>query len=284
MDRVPHPTEGPHGAPQAHPEPEHPDPSFWGPEPRSVRRPGRRARTRVPEPGIGARVDAWRARVLGSRVELGVGAVAVVIVALVAGVVWYRMGVAGGDTPPPAGPGGPPSAGGPPAADRERGAAPGSEAPDPTRLADAEHGRGPTVVVHVAGAVRTPGVLVLPAGARVIDAVDGAGGALPEADLDRVNLAAKLIDGQRIVVAMIGAPSAPDGTPAPVAAGEPTLIDLNTATIAELETLPGIGPALAGAIVAERERRGGFRSINELREVRGIGERRFAELRDRVTV
>jgi len=143
------------------------------------------------------------------------------------------------------------------------------------------------VTVHVAGAVKTPGVIALPVGARVIDAVEGAGGGLADADLDHLNLAAKLVDGQRILVTKIGQvpPAADVGTGG--AGGDPgsgAVLDLNNATSAQLETLPGIGPALAGAIIAERDRRGGFRSVNELREVRGIGEKRFADLRDRVMV
>jgi competence protein ComEA len=145
---------------------------------------------------------------------------------------------------------------------------------------------GATVTVHVAGAVRTPGVIALPTGARVIDAVEGAGGGLPDADLDHLNLAAKLVDGQRILVTKVGQ-AAPVGMADPGGVAAPdagALVDLNNATSAQLETLPGIGPALAGAIIAERDRRGGYRSVNELREVRGIGEKRFAELRDRVVV
>jgi competence protein ComEA len=146
---------------------------------------------------------------------------------------------------------------------------------------------GATVTVHVAGAVKTPGVIALPVGARVIDAVEGAGGGLPDADLDHLNLAAKLVDGQRILVTKIGqvAPAGELDAGSGAGGAEASApIDLNNATSAQLETLPGIGPALAGAIIAERDRRGGFRSVNELREVRGIGEKRFGDLRDRVMV
>lgn len=268
-----------------------PDPRFWGPEPRRVRRaPGSRAadRDRLP-----ARESRWwaaaGARLRDARVEAGIGVLALVLVVTAAGVVWYRMASGGGA--PVAGEGagvtasgGAPSSG-PGAADGAAGGsgdASGSESTgvDPARGRGT--GREAALVVHVAGAVNLPGVLLMPAGARVIDAVEGAGGALPDADLDRLNLAAPLADGQRVLVPRIGAPS-PDGPPA---GGESTgeLVDLNIATSAQLEALPGIGPALAGAIIAERERRGGFRSVNELREVRGIGDARFAELRDRVTV
>jgi competence protein ComEA len=200
----------------------------------------------------------------------------VALVAAAAGVVWYRMGVTGSDptasTPgsvaTPDGPGAEPEA----TSDERTGAA---------RSASSTRG---TVVVHVAGAVATPGVLVMPAGARVIDAVEGAGGARPDADLDRLNLAAKLVDGQRILVLAVGA-VAPAGDPGVTGGtGAGGLVDLNSATAAQLEALPGIGPALAAAILAERTRRGGFRSVNELREVRGIGEARFADIKDRVTV
>jgi competence protein ComEA len=250
-----------------------PDPAFWGPEPRPVRR-----RARAAPPDAPSVPDWWITlvdRLRDSRIEVGVGVIAIVLIAAVAGIVWYRAGVAGGDAPPRV-----------PGADATTAPRESVEERDP-QAENATSSRrsgatGPTVVVHVAGAVAKPGVLLMPAGARVIDAVEGAGGALPDADLDRVNLAAKLVDGQRIVVVKVGA------FPATGAAGaidDPgALIDLNSATIAQLETLPGIGPSLAGAIVTERERRGGFRSVNELREVRGIGEARFADLRDRVTV
>ncbi|MFA5885711.1 MAG: helix-hairpin-helix domain-containing protein, partial [Acidimicrobiia bacterium] len=266
------------------PDTESPDPEFWGAEPRPVRR----TRRAVPDEPTGP--PAWwtslvdRAR--DARLEVGIGVVVVVVMAAVAGLVWYRMGVAGGDAPPR----------GPSATSRtertsdavsrdESVATPGSSAASGASAPGTAAGRGPTVVVHVAGAVNKPGVLLMPAGARVIDAVEGAGGAVPDADLDRLNLAAKLVDGQRVLVVKIGAAPPADasgGTGAPGETG--ALIDLNAATGAQLETLPGIGPALAGAIITERDRRGGFRSINELREVRGIGEARFADLRERVTV
>ena len=203
-----------------------------------------------------------------------------VVVALVAGVVWYRMGASGNAAPPRR-----------PASTESRSQPPATSTPSPATASRAtgsttRTATGATVTVHVAGAVKTPGVIALPVGARVIDAVEGAGGGLPDADLDHLNLAAKLVDGQRILVTKVGQ-AAPAGDPATGSTGDPAsgaLVDLNNATSAQLETLPGIGPALAGAIIAERDRRGGFRSVNELREVRGIGEKRFAELRDRVMV
>jgi competence protein ComEA len=139
--------------------------------------------------------------------------------------------------------------------------------------------------------VTRPGVVRVEAGARVVDAVEAAGGGLPGADLDRLNLAAKVADGQRIAVAIVGAPAPVEAgttgaTPAgdPSTSGPPPLINVNTATTAELEELPGIGPTLAEAIVAERERRGGFRSVGELQDVRGIGEARYADIKDLVSV
>jgi competence protein ComEA len=282
------PPDAPTGGDRA---PEAPDPEFWGHEPRAVRR-SRRAVADEPPVALPRWWSALVDRARDARLEVGIGVVVVALVAVVAGVVWYRMGVAGGDAP----------AAGASARVSERTRA-GSRAPatppstvrvptgatvvTPTTAA-AVTTRGAKVVVHVAGAVAKPGVLLMPAGARVIDAVEGAGGAAPDADLDRLNLAAKLVDGQRILVARVGAPVAtdPGGTSAGgPASGDPAaLIDLNAATSAQLEELPGIGPALAAAILAERDRRGGFRSVNELREVRGIGEGRFADLRDRVTV
>src|SRR5205807_9288404 len=124
-----------------------------------------------------------------------------------------------------------------------------------------------------------------------LDAVEAAGGGAPDADLNRLNLAAKVADGQRVLVQRVGE-AAPAGSASAGGSGgggggsaDPSgLVNLNSATQAELEALPGIGPSLAGAIVTERERRGGFRSVNELRDVRGIGEKRFADLKDKVTI
>jgi competence protein ComEA len=150
-------------------------------------------------------------------------------------------------------------------------------------------GSGGMVVVHVAGDVARPGVVRIAAGARVVDAIHAAGGGLPDADLDRLNLAAKVADGQRVAVAKIGAPAPVEaGTGAGAATGDPTTpsgpVNLNTATQAELEELPGIGPSLAAAIITEREKRGGFHDVAELQDVRGIGERRYADIKDLVAV
>lgn len=145
------------------------------------------------------------------------------------------------------------------------------------------------VLVHVVGAVARAGVVELVDGARVHDAIDAAGGATGDADLAQLNLAAPVADGQRVAVPRFGEVLAPaaaggaagGGTPGVDASG---LVNLNTATGAQLEELPGIGPTLAEAIIAERERSGGFEKVEDLQKVRGIGEKRFAELRELVTV
>jgi competence protein ComEA len=145
------------------------------------------------------------------------------------------------------------------------------------------------VVVHVAGAVKAPGVQRLDAGARVVDAIDAAGGAASDADLSRVNLAAVLEDGQQVFVPKVGevGGGAPGGTPVE---GEPAdgaaagPVHLNTATAAELETLPGIGPSLAEAIVDFRASNGTFTSVDQLLDVRGIGQSKLEALRDQVVL
>jgi competence protein ComEA len=119
-----------------------------------------------------------------------------------------------------------------------------------------------------------------------------AGGNLSRADLDRLNLAARLVDGQKVPVAKRGEPGLgppPDAVGGGATAGDPTAgpsepVDLNAADIAALDSLPGIGPATARAIIEERTRRGGFRSTRDLLRVPGIGEARFARLKDRVRV
>ncbi len=147
------------------------------------------------------------------------------------------------------------------------------------------------VVVSVAGAVARPGVVTLPPGARVVDAIDAAGGARNDADANALDLAAKLVDGARVYVPKVGEHVAPapvndpaTGSGSGGGAAPSGPIDLNTASQAQLETLPGIGPSLAQAIIAARSRLGGFRSVDDLREVRGIGDRRLADLRPLVTV
>jgi competence protein ComEA len=145
-------------------------------------------------------------------------------------------------------------------------------------------------VVHVAGAVRRPGVYRLPAGARVQDAVERAGGARRGGDVNAINLAAKVVDGQQVVVpsrtpggaaaAPAGAGTAGGGTAAGAASGPP--ISLNSATAEQLDTLDGVGPATAAKIIAWRTQHGGFRSVADLGQVPGIGPKKLAAIKDRV--
>ncbi len=139
------------------------------------------------------------------------------------------------------------------------------------------------ISVYVSGAVAQPGLYTLPAGSRLVDALERAV-LLPGADTSRLPLAERLRDGQSIVVPE--RPAQETGSEAAATAAEPssTLIDLNTASADELETLPGIGPVLAERIVAYRTEHGPFRSVDELAEVRGISPRMVDELRGLVTV
>ena len=151
------------------------------------------------------------------------------------------------------------------------GAAPGQAA--------AKQGRGPWV--HVAGAVRRPGLYRVSAGARVAEALARAGGPSPRADLTAVNLAAQVEDGQQVVVPARGAAGTAVGGPAlePGAPGAPKL-SLGNATADQLDELDGIGPTLSERILEYRTEHGGFGSLEELREVEGIGEKRFESLRE----
>ncbi|MEV5409496.1 ComEA family DNA-binding protein [Thermopolyspora sp. NPDC052614] len=153
------------------------------------------------------------------------------------------------------------------------------------------------VTVYVTGKVREPGVLVLPGGSRVTDAIEKAGGLRPGAKAGALNLARRLVDGEHIIV---GAPvnNASSGqAPSSVASGSAAAydaapggvpgdpLDLNLATAEQLDQrLPGVGEILARRITEYRDAHGGFRSVEQLRDVTGIGDRRFAELRDKVRV
>jgi len=216
--------------------------------------------------GAAAFAEQLRERWAEPRVRVGV----LLVVAALAGLVWYQAGRSEA------------SALTPPAPERHT----AHRAPTTSTR--------PPVLVHVAGAVVRPGLVRVTTGARVADAITAAGGPVPDADLDRLNLAAKVVDGQRILVVARGAAGpaaaatspggAGDGTDASGDAADGAPVNLNTASVQDLDALPGIGPTFAAAIIRERERRGGFTSVDQLRDVRGIGEKRFADLKDRVTV
>jgi competence protein ComEA len=137
------------------------------------------------------------------------------------------------------------------------------------------------VTVYVVGAVRRPGVLVLPAGSRARDALKRAGGALPRADLGQLNLAVRLADGEMIVVPRRGA-AATAVAPTAVVSTTAAIVHLNSATVDQLDALDGIGPSLAARIVAWRGEHGGFHSVDDLGQVSGIGPTRLAALRGHV--
>ncbi|MFI6205040.1 helix-hairpin-helix domain-containing protein [Streptomyces sp. NPDC051041] len=156
---------------------------------------------------------------------------------------------------------------------------------------------GTQIVVDVSGKVREPGIHRLPAGSRVADALRAAGGVRPGTNTDGLNRARFLVDGEQVIVGApapgagagpggavagsAGGPAAGGGSGAAGAAPAAPL-SLNTATVEQLDTLPGVGPVLARHIIDYRTQHGGFRSVDELREVNGIGERRFADLRNLV--
>jgi competence protein ComEA len=157
----------------------------------------------------------------------------------------------------------------------------------------------PLIWIDVAGAVRRPGLYSLPAGARVAAALQRAGGVRARAERAAVNLAAKLVDGQQIFVPLRGASGgrgpasasasgasgagAAGGTPSAASAPSGARISLSNASQAALEQLDGIGPALAQRIIQYREQHGGFRSVDELQEVSGIGEKRLEALKGSIS-
>lgn len=146
----------------------------------------------------------------------------------------------------------------------------------------------PPLRIHVLGAVASPGVVSVPDGSIVQDAIVAAGGLTPDADPARLNLAAPLATGAQVVVGTTAEPvgevrGGAHPTEAESGSGE-GLVDINTATQGQLEELPGVGPVLAGAIIAWRQDNGGFTSVEDLQEVSGIGPKNFERLKQLVTV
>jgi len=145
-----------------------------------------------------------------------------------------------------------------------------------------------TVIVYVSGAVRSPDVYQLPAAARIKDLVLAAGGLAEDADSERINLAERLVDGQHIHVRRQGEvpPPAPEGTadPSGAAAEQSGLVNINTASAAELDGLPGIGQSFAQRIVEYRTTNGPFKSVEDLQSVKGIGPAIFTKIAPLVTV
>jgi competence protein ComEA len=219
------------------------------------------------------RIEQWRVRLPSPRPRTVAG----VVVAALAGVVGLVALTRQPAPPPPlALPRATPS---PPSSGQET---PPAAASTPAGSADGA-GTAATVTVHAAGAVTRPGVYAVAAGARVADVVATAGGPLPDADLDQLNLAAKVVDAQRIYVPhrgeAVAAPPPGGLDPGEGQPGPASPLDLNTATAAQLDALPGIGPALAAAIVEYRTKHGPFRSVTGLLDVPGIGPAKLDAIR-----
>lgn len=246
-------------------------------EPSVVTPAGRHARTA--RPGPARRVASWVGDqvpdTLRGRTELGSGPV-LLVVALVAlavtGTVFVVLRMQGNGDPVPM---------------RAGSKSAGSATPlVPTATPAATGGAaGGSVTVDVAGKVRRPGVAMLPAGSRVVDALRKAGGARSGVDLSSLNLARVLVDGEQILVGR-GVPGGGIAAGASTAAPDPggSLVNLNTATAEQLDTLPGVGPVTAQKILDWRAANGAFSSVDELLEVDGIGEKKLADMAPQLTL
>jgi competence protein ComEA len=236
---------------------------------------------RPARPGVAGRVGGWLGdqvpETMRGRVGLGPGPV-LLVVALVAlavtatAFVVMRMGGDAESVPRPR------------LLSTASGAAsPLVPAPSPVR-AGASSAAGASVTVDVAGKVRRPGVTILPAGSRVVDALRRAGGARGGVDVSGLNLARVLVDGEQILVGRppAGGLAASASTSAPDPSG--ALVNLNTATAEQLDTLPGVGPVTAQKILEWRGAHGAFSSVDELLEIDGIGEKTLADLAPHVTL
>ena len=190
--------------------------------------------------------------------------------------------------------------------DQNRKAEPSAGSTGRTELSDASSEEAKTLVVHICGAVSAPGVYELPAGSRIIDAVEAGGGFLPEADEACCNLAEEIVDGCQIYI-MTKTESCADGQTEKKAgiqtspdsdmqttdrnvrsnsapALENGLVNLNTADIAALTTLPGIGESRAKAIISYREQHGAFAQIEDIMKISGIKQAAFSKIKDKITV
>jgi competence protein ComEA len=205
---------------------------------------------------------SWLARLLpfdpGRRGVKALGAVAVVVVLIAAFLAWHARPKVDPVAEPPV----------PTGTD-------GETAPSPRTSSAGE------VVVAVGGKVRKPGLVHLPPGSRVADALTAAGGAQPGTDVTALNLARKVVDGELI---MVGAAAPAGGSGASTTSTGGGLLNLNTASLADLDKLPGVGPVLAQRILDARDAQGGFRAVSDLRKVDGIGDSRYEQLKDLVTV
>lgn len=190
--------------------------------------------------------------------------------------------------------------------DQNREAEPSAGSTDRTELSDASSEEAKTLVVHICGAVSAPGVYELPAGSRIIDAVEAGGGFLPEADEACCNLAEEIVDGCQIYIMTktescadgqtekkAGIQTSPDSdmqtTDRNVRSNSATalengLVNLNTADVAALMTLPGIGESRAKAIISYREQHGAFAQIEDIMKISGIKQAAFSKIKDKITV
>jgi competence protein ComEA len=239
--------------------------------------------------GMGALVGGWThdrlPPTLQGRVRLTAGHLAVVALMVAAAVgltAWWVVRADGGSTTLP-----------PVSATRSALASVPTMPQSPPPVAPTAAATAPTptgsIVVDVAGKVRRPGIATLPLGSRVVDALEAAGGARPGARLGTLNLARVLTDGEQVVVGQPGVPgvaaSAAAGTGAGSGAGGPTpMVNLNSASQAELEELPGVGPVTAQAILTFRTEQGAFTAVDELLEVSGIGDATLAQIAPFVTL
>ncbi|MFC6355811.1 ComEA family DNA-binding protein [Luethyella okanaganae] len=215
------------------------------------------------------------ARAVSTRVRLGVGAAVVLMIAALAISVVISAAGAGGETTTLG------SAGSDSVTSDARVGAGGS---DPVAVPEADSTA--IAFVHVLGAVRTPGLYEVHDGARVVDVVAAAGGFGENADPAGVNLARPVSDGEQLYVPQMGEVPGPGRAPSDARPGSAGggLVNLNRATAVELESLPRIGPSLAQRILDWRDANGGFSSVDELRNVTGIGDKTFDGLKDRVAV